>query len=200
MHEAAVQIQQQPVRSVEECQQQHYENQAGPAEAQPEKKQRRPHDVELLLHCERPRVAEHADRLPRDRHPVDHVEDHAQYHDPIVHSFLCRLWHHAGNCQDGDREKHGRQRREQSQRPPYVERAQVDPSRLRLLGQQKRRDEVAGQDEEEGDTGPAAAVREPGNAGVGAQYDQDRNPAQAIQLRTVLHRRDSRGTGLIRGG
>ena len=133
-------------------------------------------------------MAEHTDRLTGHGHPVGHVADHAHHDDAVVHALARRMWHQAGQGQDHDNDQHGRQRREQAERPPGVEGPQVYCTRSGLLGQQKRGDEVARQAEEEGDSGAPTAIGEAGHARVGAQHDENRDTAEAVELGTVLHR------------
>jgi hypothetical protein len=69
--------------------------------------------------------------------------------------------------QHGTRQ-HEEQRRQQPPRPPQVEAFHVDPARATRLGQQQRRDQKSGDDEE--DVHPEETARQPGRRRV-VRYD-----------------------------
>ncbi len=125
---------------------------AASAQAQGAPRQQRPHDVELLLHRQRPQVLQQrraaeglevrlfGDDLP----PVRHVDQRRR---DVAHQPRHRVGrqHRRHHGHHGD---HREGRRQQAARPAQVEGAEVDAAMARVFAQQQRGDDEAGDDEE----------------------------------------------------
>jgi hypothetical protein len=144
-------------------------------------------------------VAQHPDRLARDRNPVGHVGDYTGDHDGVV-----GVSDGGGGCQTGKEQnhhddEHRSQGRQGPQRPPNVEGTQIDAAVLVAFGQQQRRNQIARQDEEQGHARAAAAIGEARHARVRSQDRQNRDTTQPVELGAVLHGSDSQALRLIDG-
>ncbi len=157
-----------------------------------------PQEVELLLHRQRPHVAQRRGahevvevRLPRrDQVPVLDVEDRRQHVAPELRQPLA----HEQRPHDDDDGDHGHERREQAPGPTLPEPRQRHRARRRLLAEEQLGDEVAADGEE--DLHAEEPAGHPGDTGVVQEHGRDRDPAQAVE---AGHVRQAGGRGARRG-
>jgi hypothetical protein len=102
---------------------------------------------------------------------------------------LARCGDHRGV--DGDERQHEEQRREQAAGPAGPEAAETDRAGVRDLDEQQRRDQVAGEDEEQVDAEVAAVEL----AAVEEQDGDDRGAADAVE-RAPVRQPSGRGGGI----
>ncbi len=154
-----------------------------------------PDDVELLLDRERPQVGQRGVSAVEGVHPVDAVHEHDAdllERGADVDGVPDAVAAGGGRDPRGLRERqehahpdaeHDEQRRQQAQGPPRVELRQRHPAVHADLVQQHRRDEEAGQDEEDVQPDPAALERTGARGEVVGDDPDEREAAQAVQRR-----------------
>ena len=156
-----------------------------PATAGDEQQQRRPDQVELLLHTQRP-VMQQRRRRDLGTQVVRRLEGEAQVRhverggDPVGT--------HVGNAEGREHDRRDRDRheeaerrgRKQAPRPTRVEPGERDGAGSLELTDEQARDQEPGQHEEDVDADVSAG--DPGYAGVEQQHEEDGDAAQALEV------------------
>ncbi len=165
-----------------------------------EGQQRTPHQVELLLHGERPEVQQRA-LVPPGGQVVGLLGDEAPVADRerrrehVVLQVGPPQRHRQPGTEQCHRAEHDRGRGQQPAGPAGEELAEPDPAGGGGLAQQQAGDQVAGDDEE--DVDPDEAAGQPGDGGVEGEHGEHGQRAQALDVGTEPGRpvRPARGIG-----
>ena len=158
-----------------------------------------PHQVELLLHTERPEMAER--RHVRVGEVVGRLDGEPDVADRqggrrAVLGDPRDLERRQEDRRQHDRDRHRRQRgRQDPAHASRVEAPEIDPAGLGVLAQQQARDQEAGHDEEDVDAGEATAHAR--QVDVEPQDGENGDPPEALDVRQEARRlrrmrRDSR--------